>query len=165
MTDQSTTDGADHGADRADALAAAVRDLKVPNQTSVFEKRLLWASIAAVVLGAILIFLGWLGASGHRDDWKILPYIVSGGIGGIALVTVGAVLFARWSLAGLFRFWLARTLTEQQQQTDRLIDAVEGLERAIRTNTAVTARIANNDAPAKKANPRLRSRTTAAKKK
>jgi hypothetical protein len=163
MTDESPSDAAPASTDRAEALAERVRDLKVPNQTTVVEQRILWAAIASTAVGVIAIWAGYWGASGTNQLWKQMPYVISGGIFGVALVAAGAVLFARWSLAGLFRYWLARTLGEQEVQTDRLIEAVEGLERAIRTNTAVTARIANPEAKpgAKPSGARLGSRSRA----
>ncbi len=138
----STPAYAPQGSERVDDLAAKVRDLKVPNQTTAVEQRILWAAIALTVIGMIAIWLGYWNSSGTKYTYQTIPPILSGGIFGVALVVIGAVLFARWSLATLFRFWLARTLAEQQQQTDRLVDAVTALEQAINTNTAVTARLA-----------------------
>jgi hypothetical protein len=47
-----------------------------------------------VVLGAVAIFLGWWGVSGQSLTAKQLPYLVSGGLTGIALVVIGAVFLA-----------------------------------------------------------------------
>ncbi|HTW20919.1 MAG TPA: hypothetical protein VME70_12000 [Mycobacteriales bacterium] len=49
---------------------------------------------ALVVLGAVALFLGWYGVSGQALTAKQLPYLVSGGLSGIALVLIGAVLLA-----------------------------------------------------------------------
>jgi hypothetical protein len=46
----------------------------------------------AVALGAIVLFLGWQGASTTEYPAEQLPYIISGGIGGALLVAVGATL-------------------------------------------------------------------------
>ena len=47
-----------------------------------------------VALGALAIFLGWYGVSGQSLTAKQLPYLVSGGLTGIALVVIGAVFLA-----------------------------------------------------------------------
>ena len=43
-------------------------------------------------LGVIVIFVGWFGVSGQALVAKQLPYLISGGLGGVALVGVGAAL-------------------------------------------------------------------------
>lgn len=57
--------------------------------------------------------------------------MISGGIFGVALVLVGAVLFARYSMARLLRYWLARLVADQQIQTDRLVVAIETLTEVV----------------------------------
>jgi hypothetical protein len=43
-------------------------------------------------VGLLAIFLGWFGVSGSALVAKQLPFLISGGIGGIALVAIGAVI-------------------------------------------------------------------------
>lgn len=47
---------------------------------------LAWAAIAA---GALVLALGWFGVSGETLVAKQLPYLISGGIGGLAFLGVG----------------------------------------------------------------------------
>jgi hypothetical protein len=54
-----------------------------------------WDRVAgwgAIVLAAIFLFAGWLGVSRYGYPASQLPYIISGGLGGLFLVGVGAVL-------------------------------------------------------------------------
>lgn len=46
------------------------------------------------LLGALALFLGWYGVSGTAVPAKQLPYLVSGGLTGVALVVLAAALFA-----------------------------------------------------------------------
>lgn len=46
-----------------------------------------------VVAGAVAVLFGYIGASGTLDPSRQLPYIASGGIGGVFLLGVGAALF------------------------------------------------------------------------
>src|SRR5439155_3180496 len=48
--------------------------------------------IVVGLLGAVILYLGWNGAASHNDIRKQFPYLVSGGMAGLALVVVGAAL-------------------------------------------------------------------------
>ncbi len=50
------------------------------------------------VAGFVLIFLGWNGAASNDTVSAQVPYVVSGGIAGLALVVVGAGLMVAHSL-------------------------------------------------------------------
>ena len=47
---------------------------------------------ALAALGVIVIIVGWFGVSGQALVAKQLPYLISGGLGGVALVGIGAAL-------------------------------------------------------------------------
>lgn len=54
-----------------------------------------WRTIAgwsAVLAGAVVLIGGWLGVSGETIVAKQLPYLISGGLGGLAFVGVGVGL-------------------------------------------------------------------------
>ena len=59
-----------------------------------------WSTVRPVVgwvlaaLGALALFLGWYGVSGESLTAKQLPYLVSGGLTGIALVVVASAFLA-----------------------------------------------------------------------
>jgi len=48
--------------------------------------------ISFCVAGLAVIWSGWNGAASYNDIRKQFPYLVSGGIGGLALVVIGAAL-------------------------------------------------------------------------
>jgi hypothetical protein len=54
--------------------------------------------IAYCIAGFFLIFLGWNGAASEDDEPAQIPYLVSGGLAGLALVVVGAALIVAHSL-------------------------------------------------------------------
>jgi hypothetical protein len=68
------------------------------------DRRVFWRWVAEsarpflgwilLALGALAIFLGWFGVSGQSLTAKQLPYLVSGGLTGLALIVVGAVFLA-----------------------------------------------------------------------
>ena len=59
-----------------------------------------WSAVRPVLgwilagLGALALFLGWYGVSGESLTSKQLPYLVSGGLTGIALVVIARVFLA-----------------------------------------------------------------------
>jgi hypothetical protein len=69
-------------------------------ETDEPDAKVRWAAMASTVrpyigwifigAGALLIFLGYMGVSGEAIVGKQMPYLVSGGIGGVLLAIVGA---------------------------------------------------------------------------
>jgi hypothetical protein len=71
--------------------------------------------IAAVVLGAVVLLVGYLGVSGTSYPAEQLPYVVSGGLVGVLLVAGGGTL---WLSADLRDEWLV--LADIHQELTRL---------------------------------------------
>ena len=73
-------------------------------------------AVALVGLGALALLLGWLGIDDALYPGQQIPYVLSGGIGGLLAVGVGAVL---WLSADLRDEW--RKLDQIDQKLDRLL--------------------------------------------
>jgi hypothetical protein len=129
-------DGSLSASDRVEAFLAGVYALQIPSQTERRERRLLWSGVVIAITGFAVIGMGWWGASGTKYVYQEIPYVISGGIFGASLVIVGAALFARYSVARLLRFWLARLVADQQVQTDRVVDAITAVAESIKAQTA-----------------------------
>jgi len=56
----------------------------------------------AIGIGALILLIGWLGVSNTVYPAEQLPYIISGGLGGVALIGIGAML---WLSADLRDEW------------------------------------------------------------
>ena len=70
-----------------------------------------WDRVTAWVLislGALAVILGWLGVRTEALTQKQIPYIISGGIGGLLLVAVGAML------------WLSADLRDEWRKLDAI---------------------------------------------
>jgi hypothetical protein len=128
---------------RGERFVADVRTLQVPNRSERLERRLYMAGILLPVIGLVVIGIGWWGASGTKYVYEEIPYVISGGIFGVALVLIGAALFARFSVARLLRFWLARLVAEQQMQTDRAVQAIERVAEALTAQSAAINRLSD----------------------
>jgi hypothetical protein len=99
------------------------------------ERAWLLAGILLPLLGFVVIGIGWWGASGSAYPAEQLPYLISGGLLGIALVVAGAALFVRYSMTRYLRFWLLRMIYEERSQTDRTVEALERVEQLLRAAT------------------------------
>ena len=104
------TDGGD------DKLAAAASKLR--SRTSVpVDKGFQVVAAALIGIGILAIVGGWYGVSHTAREWRQTPYLVSGGLLGLALVVVGGV--------GYLGFWLTKLVESANRQTAVL----ERLER------------------------------------
>lgn len=74
------------------------------------------AGAVLMPLGLVAIFLGWYGVAHTKYQYDQLPYVVSGGLLGLALVFLGGFLY--------FGAWLARLGTEQRENARQLTDAM-----------------------------------------
>ena len=75
-----------------------------------WDRVLAWALVAA---GATPLIIGWAGVSGSAYSAEQLPYIISGGIGGIFLLGVGATL------------WLSADLRDEWRKLDRIEEVLQ----------------------------------------
>jgi hypothetical protein len=95
-----------------------------------------WQVVAGAILlpvGIAVIILGWQGAAHGRVDQQQIPYLISGGILGLALVLIGGFFFwAHWlyriyDQADFHHLELMRVQAEQHQE---LLRALTGRELA-----------------------------------
>ena len=73
------------------------------------------AVVAAVLLplGLLVILLGWYGAAHTPYLFEQVPYLISGGIVGLALVTGAGLLY--------FGSWVARSAAAQQRTAEETL--------------------------------------------
>ncbi|MGZ4624502.1 MAG: hypothetical protein ACXVX8_18290 [Blastococcus sp.] len=65
-------------------------------------------AIALTVVGAVFLLVGWIGVSGSAYLAEQAPYIVSGGIGGVFFLGIGATL------------WISADLRDEWRKLDRI---------------------------------------------
>jgi hypothetical protein len=82
-------------------------------------------AIVFVIAGAGALIAGWVGVSGSAYAAGQLPFIISGGIGGIFLLGVGATL------------WLSADLRDEWRKLDRIEEALVEPARSSRGSEAV----------------------------
>ena len=122
-----------------DAAAAPPAPAAAPARQQI-SVRDLWRDNLQVILftaGALLmpggifaIFLGWYGVAHTKYQYDQLPYVVSGGLLGLALVFIGGFLY--------FGAWLFRIANEQRDSTRRLADSMLALAEIVARQSAAT---------------------------
>jgi hypothetical protein len=91
---------------------------------------LLGISAALMTTGLSIILLGWFGAARSTVVEEQIPYLISGGLLGVALATIGALtLFAHW-LTVLVREG-RRQETIRKQEHIELMEALAQLSAAL----------------------------------
>ena len=113
-------------ADRPDAqarlLRAARRLARRPTSSQV-ERTLLIVGAVAVPLGLVFILLGYWGAAHASRVIQQIPYELSGGLLGLALVFAGGFAY--------FGYWLARVQGDERRLADRVVRQTAVLAEAL----------------------------------
>jgi hypothetical protein len=105
---------------RFDALAQRVRTIRGRSRAGRSDMWMLYVGGTLMPLGALLIVLGWLGASRTPFVFEQTPYLISGGILGLALVVGGGFVY--------FGYWQSLRIRESRRQNEDLTAAVNRLE-------------------------------------
>ena len=78
-----------------------------------------WVGWAFIAFGLLVTLLGWIGVSGEAIVAKQIPYVVSGGIGGVLLAVIGAYFLG------------TEELRKDSGRLDRLEQKVDELHAAL----------------------------------
>ena len=77
----------------------------------------------AVILGFVVMLLGWIGAARTAREIEQIPYLISGGLIGLALVMLGGLLLVA-------TFWVA-VLRKLQAEQGTAAGEVDALRRRV----------------------------------
>lgn len=112
------------GPERHTPGAPPIRPLAPGSLANVEWRQALGA--LSLLAGVVAVFVAWFGISGTLDPGKQMPYLVSGGIGGAALIAVGMTLF------------LSLEHARDRAALDSVLDRLDALEHRL-------DRLARND--------------------
>jgi hypothetical protein len=108
----------------------------------------------AVVVGFVVMLLGWIGAARTAREIEQIPYLISGGLIGLALVIVGGLLLVS-------TFWVAVLRKLQTEQSGGATEELEALRRRVAELEATRADARPRASrPASAPSTRSRARTT-----
>jgi hypothetical protein len=121
----------DNESDRQERLERGVAALRIRGRKIPLERVLLIAGCVLLPLGVALILLGWYGAAHTTYLEEQVPYLISGGVLGLALAAIGGFFY--------FGYWLTKQVnetrrnyeeqaSESRRQHDQLIAALSRVE-------------------------------------
>lgn len=117
-------------------VAAAVRQERLAEQVSGLRGRrglssdrwMLVVGGLLLPLGIVLVLLGWWGASHTVFVFEQVPYLLSGGVLGLALVISGGFVY--------FAYWLTLMVRESRLGRSELAAALNRVERLLEESAA-----------------------------
>ena len=108
-------------AQRQQRFADGLRSLRVGGGTLRFgERTLMILGGVLAPTGVVIVLLGWWGASQTPYVFEQVPYLISGGLFGIALVFLGAFFY--------FAHWLTELVREHRAQSTAIVEALQRLQ-------------------------------------
>lgn len=105
----------DESQDRQTRLASATAGLRRTASGLPADRWLQLSGWVLVPAGVALILLGWHGAANTTRVWEQVPYLISGGLFGMALVFAGAF--------GYFASWMTQMVEESRRQAQEANEA------------------------------------------
>lgn len=132
MTTSAETIGVSHrAASRLDRLADQVGRLRTRGGAGN-ERWMLIVGGLLMPFGMLAILLGWVGASRTPLQFEQTPYLISGGLLGLAFVFTGGFIY--------FAYWQTVRIRESREQQRQLVEAIGRLEaRLVATEVAAGA--------------------------
>jgi hypothetical protein len=110
---------------RLQRLAAAVDRARPGRSGRNVRKWMETIGMVLIVFGFVCILLGWYGASHSPYLYQEVPYLISGGLLGVALV-IGGGVFVRCA-------WSMRQVEEDRRNALAIVRSVDRLERILRS--------------------------------
>jgi|SRR5579862_91112 len=109
----------------ASRLAALARAVESNRGRRQFDVRQIMLVVGATFmgLGFVAIVLGWYGSAHSAYLFQEVPYLISGGLLGVALVAGGGFLF--------FAAFLVRMIEENRRAAARVAQTLDRVDRAL----------------------------------
>ncbi len=111
----------------------AVARLSEKAQSTELLRMLLLPGAFAVVAGFVFMFLGWYGAARTPREIEQMPYLISGGFIGLALVFIGGLILA-------CAFWMSMLKQFSQDAAKRAEEREQELEERLRDELGAARR-------------------------
>lgn len=146
----------DRGSVRRARFRDAVAELAGKARSGDVVRMLLLPGAVLLVGGFGAMFLGWWGASRTHREIEQVPYLISGGLIGLGMVLVGALLLASVMWIGV----LHRIDDAGRRRTDVALSELEARLRAELAAPATESRVA---VPARRASRPLRANVDASR--
>jgi hypothetical protein len=120
--------------DRIEQFKTAIADLQVKTSGKSSTEKV--SSILGIVLmvAAVVIGVGSFVQAGQESDPRDQNELIILGLACVSMAVIGAALWLRTALVRFWRFWLLRSLYENQAHLDEVVNAIR--ERPDRSNNS-----------------------------
>lgn len=108
---------------RESRLVESLSRARRRSRLSITEQALLAVGAGLAVAGVVLILVGWVGTSQTVLVAGQIPYVVSGGLLGLALVFLGGFVY--------FGYWLALLVRDGKARDQAAAEEAAGLRAAL----------------------------------
>jgi hypothetical protein len=132
----------DEATRRHNRLASSVRELRTRAGGADVARVLLIMGGILIPLGIVLILLGWSGVSHTTDTFEQTPYVVSGGLLGLALVVAGGFCY--------FGYWqtqVVRAVRRDAADIRSMRDSLQHIEALLAANATPAAETRKSRSP------------------
>ncbi len=123
--DQADSDGRLDTAGRLDRLSEAVSKMRGGRRIDTDRAQLIAGGTLAVT-GLIAILIGWYGAANTGLAFEQTPYLISGGLLGVALCFLGGFVY--------FAYWVTRLVREARTHSERAADLLDQIAVTLSSN-------------------------------
>ena len=113
---KAVTNGDGESASRLERLGEAVSRLRGGRRMDVDRMQLIVGAVLTV-LGLMAIVVGWLGAANTGYEFEQTPYLISGGMLGLALCFLGGFVY--------FSYWVTRMVRDSRTQAERAAELLD----------------------------------------
>jgi hypothetical protein len=103
---------------RLERLSEAVSKMRGGGRLDGDRTQLIVGAVLAG-LGLVAIVIGWYGTAHTAYGFEQMPYLISGGLLGVALVFLGGFIY--------FAYWITRLVRESRDHSQRAADLLEKL--------------------------------------
>ena len=126
-------------AGRVARLRTSLASVRSRGNRMPVERMVAFIGAALVAVGIPLIILGWYGAAHTPYTFEQIPYMISGGLLGLALTVLGGLFY--------FAYWMTRQVHETRRQSDQTEQVYRRIEAMMSSNGHGTAVAATSSSP------------------
>jgi hypothetical protein len=123
---------------RLDKLGDAVSRIRGGRKIDIDRAQLIGGGVLAV-LGIAAIIIGWMGAANTGFEFEQIPYLISGGLLGLALCFLGGFVY--------FAYWITRLVRESRDQSQRAAEILEQVVQSLNGHGPQVAASARGRSP------------------